>query len=245
MLAEVMVQLGHQLIRNYPPEGRSYWAARFWDRTEVETTPQVKDDLQAKQEYVCSYLTRYGKDAERALEFSCGTGTFTKTVTELIGAPEIVAVDISHHALEIARRELPDPRVRFVQGDFWAELGVGTADLVLCMNAIHHMGRVQEVLERLLTFAEPGGVLIGNVWTLDNYHDFQRRVHGSAAHLARSALFLANAIVMRATGGRVRWASYRTQLLPSGQIEAILRDVAGEVLDVARTRYFVNFAVRR
>jgi SAM-dependent methyltransferase len=245
MLAEVMVQLGHLLIRNYPPEGRAYWAARFWDRTEVESTPYVKDDLQAKKEYVSNYLTRYGKDADRAIEFSCGVGTFTRTVTELTGIPEIVGVDISHHAVGIARSELPDPRVRFVQGDFWAELGLGTADLVLCMNAIHHMGRVREVLERMMTFVAPGGVLIGNVWTLDNYHDFQRRVHGPAAHLARSALFLANAIMMRATGGRVRWASYRTQLLPARQIEAILRDVSGEVLETSRTLYFVNFAVRR
>ena len=244
MLAEAMVGLGHKLIRNYPPEGRSYWAARFWDRTGVETTPGVREDLQVKQDAIASYVTRHGKDAERVLEFSCGTGAFTKSVVKLTDAPEIVAVDISAQALAIARREVTDPRLRFVQGDFWAELGLGTADVVMCINAIHHMGNVRAVLERLKTFVEPGGVVIGNVWTLDNYHEFQRRVHGPVQHLARSALFLANAVVMRATGGRVRWASYRTQLLSADQFETLLRSVAPEVLEVERTRHFVLFAFR-
>jgi hypothetical protein len=46
MLAEAMVRVGQLLIKNHPPEGRSYWAARFWDRTPIETAPLVKDDLQ-------------------------------------------------------------------------------------------------------------------------------------------------------------------------------------------------------
>jgi SAM-dependent methyltransferase len=245
MLAEAMVWLGHQLIRNYPPEGRSYWASRFWDRAPVETTPGVNDDLRVKQELISSYVTRYGKDARRVLEFSCGTGEFTKVAASLTSAPEIVAVDISEHALEIARRRVTDPRLRFVQGDFWADLGVGTADLVMCINAIHHMGDVRAVMEHLMTFVEPGGTLIGNVWTMENYHEFQRSVHGPLRHNARSALFLANAVVMRATGGRIRWASYRTQLLPARKIESIVRIIAPEVLEVANTRYFVIFACRR
>jgi SAM-dependent methyltransferase len=244
MLAEAMVRLGHQLISNYPPEGRSYWAARFWNRTPVETTPGVRDDLRVKQEAIAGYVTRHGKDAQRALEFSCGTGEFTKTVVKLTAAPEITAVDISAHALAIARGAVVDPRLRFVQGDFWAELGLDTADLVMCINAIHHMGDVRQVLQRLMRFVEPGGVLIGNVWTLDNYHEFQRSVHGPLQHLGRSALFLANAVVMRATNGRVRWASYRTQLLSADRFEALLRSIAPEVLEVERTRYFVLFAIR-
>lgn len=244
MLAEAMVEFGQWLIKDYPPEGRSYWAARFWDRTGVETTPVVSNDLTVKQEQISSYVTRYGKDAQRAIEFSCGTGAFTKSLVGLTSAPAILAVDISAHALAVARQEVQDPRLRFVQGDFWADLGLGTADLVMCMNAIHHMGRVADVIEHLTTFVAPGGVLIGNVWTRDHYHEFQRAVHGPLRHLARSSLFLANAVSMRATGGRVRWASYRTQLLPARRIEAILRDVTPEVIEVARTRYFVTFACR-
>lgn len=244
MLAEGMVQWGHQLIRNYPPEGRAYWASRFWDRTPVETTPGVREDLQVKQEAIAGFVTRHGRQARRVLEFSCGTGEFTKAAVKLTTAPDITAVDISEQALAIARRKVTDPRLRFIQGDFWSELGLGTADLVMCVNAIHHMGDIRAVLEHLKTFVEPGGVVIGNVWTLDNYHEFQRSVHGPGRHLARSALFLANALVMRATSGRVRWASYRTQLVSAGQFETLLRDVAPEVLELRRTRHFVLFAFR-
>src|SRR5262245_53488299 len=52
MLAEAMVRVGQLLIKNYPPEGRSYWAARFWDRTPIETAPFIQDDLQAKQRFI-------------------------------------------------------------------------------------------------------------------------------------------------------------------------------------------------
>lgn len=244
MLAEVMVRVAQQMIRKYPPEGRSYWAARFWDRTPIETAPLVKDDLQVKQEYISNYVSQHGKDAKRLLEFSCGTGDFTKAATALSTATEIVAVDISARALEIAGKRVTDPRLRFVQGDFWADLRLGTADLVMCINAIHHMGNVRDVLKRLTSFVEPGGILIGNVWTMDNYHEFQRCVHGARRHLARSALFLANAVVMRATSGRVRWASYRSQILTSDEIKKILQDLGPEVLELDTSRYFVLFTIR-
>lgn len=244
MLAETMVRWGRQLVEAYPPDGRSYWAARFWDRTPIESAASVGDDHREDQQHIIRFLRDYGQDAQRVLEFSCGIGDFTNIVTGVSAAEEIEAVDISEHALEIARRTVRDPRVRFVQGDFWNDLDLEKADVVVCLHAIHHMGRVREVVARLKTFVKPGGILVGNIWTLDNYHDWQRSVHGPARHLARSALFLANALVMRATGGRVRWASYRTQILPSAQVRAILASSSAEVLETTTTKFFVNFAVR-
>jgi ubiquinone/menaquinone biosynthesis C-methylase UbiE len=244
MLAEAMVRWGRQLVSQYPPEGRAYWAARFWDRSPIENAPSVGADHRVKQQHIIGFINRYAADAKRVLEFSCGTGEFTEVALRVTTAPAIVAVDISDQALGIAARKIRDPRVQFVQGDFWADLDIEAADLVICLNAIHHMGDVRAVLTRMMKFVKPGGVLIGNIWTLDNYHDYQRDVHGSVKHVARSALFLANAVAMRATGGRFRTASYRTQILPSGEVKEILADVASEVLETTETRYFVNFACR-
>jgi len=245
MLAEAMVQLGRQLISQYPPEGRAYWAARFWDRSPIEKAPSVGADHRVKQQHIIGFINRYASGAQHVLEFSCGTGEFTEIALRVSEAPKIVAVDISEQALGIAARRIRDPRVQFVHGDFWADLDIEPADLVICLNAIHHMGEVRAVLTRMMKFVKPGGVLIGNIWTLDNYHDYQRDVHGPFKHLARSALFLANAAVMRASGGRLRTSSYRTQILSSGEVKEILSDVAPEVLETTETRYFVNFACRR
>lgn len=244
MFTEIMVRAGQRLVKKYPPEGREYWSSRWWNRAPFEKAEKVGADLKLKREIIGGYLSDYGKDAKRVLEFCCGTGKFTKIAAERCTAPELVAVDISSEGLKKTEANVNDPRLKTVQGDFWDDLGVGTADLVMCINAIHHLGDVEQVLNRLLTFVEPGGVLIGNVLTMDHFHEFQRDVHGTTAHFTRSALFLANGITMALTGGRVRWASYRSQLLKADQIELLLRRLGHDVLRVSTTRYIINFAIR-
>jgi len=246
MLAELMVRAGQRLVKRYPPEGREYWSATPWDRTPFEKARKVGADLALKREIIGGYLSDYGKDAKRVLELCCGTGKFTKIAAERCSAPELVAVDISTGNLKQTEANVRDPRMKTVQGDFWDDdLGVGTADLVMCINAIHHLGDVEQVLERLLTFVEPGGILIGNVLTMDHFHEFQRDVHGTAGHVTRSARFLANGITMALTGGRVRGPSYRSQLLKAEEIELLLRRLGLEVLRISTTRYIVNFVIRR
>ncbi|MGW0520110.1 class I SAM-dependent methyltransferase [Crossiella sp. NPDC003009] len=245
MLAEVMVDAGHRLIRNYPPEGRGYWAARFWDREEVETRAHLGDDFRAQKACIADYLSRYAADAGRVIEIGCGTGEFTDHAARLTAAQEILAMDISARALERAMARVTHPGLRLVRGDFWTAPDLGTAPLVMCVDAIHHLGDVRQVLQRMSTLVEPGGTFIGNLWTLDNYHEYQRTRNGTLGHLGRCALFLANALAMRASGGRLRWASYRTQLLRARQVEPLLRETFDEVLEVASTRYFVAFACRR
>jgi SAM-dependent methyltransferase len=245
MLAEAMVDAGHRLIRKYPPEGRAYWAARFWDRDEVEARADIGDDFRVQKARIASYLTEYGAGAERVLEIACGTGEFTAFAAELTKAERIVATDISEHALQRAGARVDHPGLELVHSDFWTDDTLAPAPLVMCVDAIHHLGDVRQVLKRMSSLVEPGGTFIGNLWTLDHFHEYQRSRNGTVGHLGRSALFLANALAMNASGGRLRWASYRTQLLRARQVEPLLRETFDELLDVTGTRYFVAFACRR
>lgn len=244
MFAEALVRSGLKLVKKYPPEGRAYWSARFWDRDEVESHPALGSDFQAQKDRIDELLIKYGADCQRVLEFACGTGEFTVMAARRTGAAEIVATDISQHALDIAATRVTGDRVRFVRGDFWADSGLGTADFVMCVDAIHHLGEVRAVLERLRTFIRPGGVLVGNLWTLDNFHEYQRARYGHLRHFARSLLFFGTAVTMRATGGRIRTASYRTQLLRSRDVGPLLREVFSQVEELQATRHFVCFACR-
>jgi len=90
----------------------------------------------------------------------------------------------------------------------------------------------------------PGGVFIGNLWTADNFHRFQRQRYGTAAHLRRTAAFLGTALMIRTTGGRLKTGAYRTQLVHSEEAIAILRDVFDSVLEVQVEDYFMGFACR-
>ncbi|MDQ7803519.1 class I SAM-dependent methyltransferase [Amycolatopsis sp. A133] len=211
----------------------------------MEARPDIGDDFRVQKARIADYLTAYGADVDRVLEIACGTGEFTAMAAELTKAGRIVATDISEHALRRAGARVDHPGLELVQGDFWTDDTPAPAPLVMCVDAIHHLGDVRQVLKRMSELVEPGGTFIGNLWTLDNFHEYQRSRNGPVGHLGRCALFLANALAMNVSRGRLRWASYRTQLLRSRQVEPLLRETFDEVLDVTATRYFVAFACRR
>ncbi|MFY1699376.1 MULTISPECIES: class I SAM-dependent methyltransferase [unclassified Solwaraspora] len=244
MLAEFMARTGNSVIRNIPPDGRAYWAARFWDRDTHEQHPVLGEAFLQQKATVAELISRHAADTGRVLEFACGTGEFTRLAAERTRARQITAVDISAEGLRRARARVDHDNLELIQGDFWADHGVGTSELVMCLDAIHHLGDVRQVLTRLRGFVAPGGTFIGNLWTVDNFHQFQRLRYGRVAHLRRTAGFLGTALMIRTSGGRLRTGAYRTQLLHSDAATRILRDVFDEVVEVRVEDYFMAFACR-
>ncbi|MGW2425653.1 class I SAM-dependent methyltransferase [Streptomyces sp. NPDC001709] len=244
MLAELLARSGKSLLKDVPPDGRRYWAARFWDREAAEQHPLLRDDFLRQKDTIAGYLKQYGTETQKVLEFACGTGEFTALAAEHTSARAITALDISAQGLEIVRGRVTHEGLRLVYGDFWADNKVGTADLVMCVDAIHHLGDVRKVLERMKTFTEPGGVLVGNLWTGDHFHDFERRRYGTVNHLVRTAGFFGTAAAIRVSRGRLRTGAYRTQLINSWEGASILRDLFSEVLELDVHRHFMSFVVK-
>jgi SAM-dependent methyltransferase len=245
MLAELIARSGNVLLDGVAPEGRDYWARRFWDRDSAEEHPRLREHFLAQKHSVAELIGEYGSGIENVLEFCCGTGEFTRITAERTAARTITAVDISAHALQYALARVKHDDVRLIQGDFWADNGLKPTKLVLCIDAIHHLGDLREVLERLRSFVAPGGVLIGNLWTADNFHEFERIRYGRLAHLRRTAAFFGAAAVIRLSGGRLKAGAYRTQLRESANATAVLHQVFSEVVVVQRQRYFMSFVCRR
>jgi SAM-dependent methyltransferase len=246
MLAELMARTGNRILGEIPPNGKDYWASRFWDRDAAEAHPSIRPHYDVQTEEVANLFRRYGSDADRVLEFCCGTGLFTKQAHDLTPAKEVVALDISTEGLKRTRARVGDsPRLKTVHGDFWADHNLGTAPLVVCMDAIHHLGHPKLVLERLKTFMAPGATFIGSLWTLDNFHELQRYRYGRFAHLSQTAKFLGSAVAIRATGGRLRSDYYRTRLVENHQVEPLLHEVFSEVLFVSpKKHHFTAFACK-
>jgi SAM-dependent methyltransferase len=244
MIAELLARTGRNIVRDIPPDGRDYWAGRFWDRDTHEQHPLLRQEFLRQKETIAELLSRHAVDAERIIEYACGTGEFTRLAAELTRAKEITAVDISEEGLRRARERVRHDNLRLVHGDFWADLGLGTADVVMCIDAIHHLGDVRAVLRRLSTAAAPGGIVIGNLWTADHFHTFQRKRYGSLEHVRRTAAFLGTALLIRVSGGRLRTGAYRTQLVDSGRATAILHEVFDSVLEVRVEEYFMGFVAR-
>lgn len=244
MLAEALFGIGRLLVKGQRPRGREYFARRAWDPTRYNRSTLGGPEIEDNERRIVELIEKYAQDAQRTIEFGCGPGDYLRAVAKYTPAPEIVGVDVSAKALEIAKRRVNDPRLRLVNGDFWADLELDKADVVICVGAIHHLGRVHEVIDRLKTFVKPGGVLIGNVWTMDNYHEYQRNVHGSLRHFGRAVLFLANAIALKVTNGRVNWGSFRSEVLYNNQVDEVLTDLSEEILYRSNTRYITGFAIR-
>lgn len=241
MITELMASYGKKILAQRPPDGRRYWAARFWDRDTAEQHQILGDTFRDQKAAIETFFDRYTADVETVGEFACGTGEFTRMATDRIDARSILALDISPDGLRIARGRVPEAHVTFLQADFWKTDDIGLFDLVVCVDAIHHLGDLRQVLTRLHSFVKPGGLFIGNVWTADNYHDFQRKRYGSMRHLVRTAGFLSTAVLVRVSGGRLRTGSYRTQLSTSAETIAALNDIFADVKDIAVQPYFTGF----
>lgn len=245
MLAEAMAWTGQKLLHDIPPNGNAYWAGRFWDRDAAERHPDLSAEFARQKATISDYFAKYAQDAETDLEFACGTGEFTRLAAELTRVSSITALDISAQGLDRTREKVRHDGLTLIQGDFWADHGLAKADLVVCVDAIHHLGDVKDVLKRLRAFVRPGGVFIGNALISDRFHEFERRRYGSLGHLNRTARFLGTAALVRASGGRLNTGSYRTQLRRSDDVRRLLDDVFPEVLDVSVDPYFMAFACRR
>ncbi|MBO0866922.1 MAG: class I SAM-dependent methyltransferase [Micromonosporaceae bacterium] len=244
VLAETMARAGQALIGDTPPNGKRYWAARFWDRDSAERHPVLAGDFLSQKNTIARYLQTYAAGAHTSVEFACGTGEFTRLTALHTNVATMRTLDISARALEIARNRVDHPDLQLVQGDFWADNGLEPSDLVVCVDAIHHLGDIREVLTRLRTFVKPGGTFIGNVFTVDNFHEFERRRYGRLEHTWRTALFLGTAMAVKLSAGKLYTGSHRTQLKPGAYTVNLLGEIFDEVLEVTVDPYFTAFACR-
>jgi SAM-dependent methyltransferase len=244
MLAELLARTGRGLLAGFPPDGRDYWAARFWDRASAEQHVQLRPEFLTQKETIARFLREYGQDAHRVLEVAPGTGEFTALAADVTPATAITAIDISKEGLRRTRERVRHDNLELIEGDFWAAEDLGTADLVMCIDAIHHLGDLRQVLTRLRSLVEPGGTFIGNLWIGDHFHEFQRKRYGTVAHLGRTASFFSTALIIRASAGRLKTGAYRTQLNDSDTAVAVLESVFDEVVEVRKERYFMGFVCR-
>ena len=120
---------------------------------------------QKKDDYLLTLLSdrRY----QRALEVGCGAGTFSAKLTSVVD--DLVAVDVSAHAIEAARqRDQPLPSVRFVVANImdFDLAGEGPWDLVVLSETIYYLGwlypffDVAWLAHQMFAATRPGGRLL-------------------------------------------------------------------------------------
>lgn len=91
------------------------------------------------------------------LEIGCGTGYFTVDIMKT-GA-EVTAIDISPELLSLARKGLPDSRVRFIVEDAHnLSFPDNHFDRIIGSSVLHHLD-VQRALPEIYRILKPGGMI--------------------------------------------------------------------------------------
>ena len=98
----------------------------------------------------------------RVLDLGCGSGYGSREVARNERVRELLAVDSSHDALEIARRYYPDPKIRHERIDvesFGWEKGLGRYDAVIAFEVVEHLRREDQMWRGIGSVLAPGGDL--------------------------------------------------------------------------------------
>jgi SAM-dependent methyltransferase len=91
------------------------------------------------------------------LEIGCGTGYFTRELTQR-GA-DIVAIDVSPDLLEIAKAKYSAPNVRYeIQNAYTLTYADAMFDSVVGSSILHHL-EIEEALREIYRVLKPGGTV--------------------------------------------------------------------------------------
>lgn len=114
-------------------------------------------------------LVDFSPRPERALDFGCGSGRWSKLVAPLVG--ELVACDASAPALRIARANVTAANVRFVQATpDCLPFPAAYFDFIFSLGVLHHVPDTAGAIASLAEKLRPGGTLL-----LYLYYDFDNR----------------------------------------------------------------------
>jgi trans-aconitate methyltransferase len=120
----------------------------------------------------------------RWLDVGCGTGALCSTILDRCTPSAITGVDQSEAFLAYARRQLPDPRVQFHQGDAQA-LPVQDAafDAVVSGLVLNFVPDQAKAAREMRRAARPGGTVAVYVWDYAGEMQMMRRFWDAAAAL--------------------------------------------------------------
>lgn len=93
------------------------------------------------------------------LDAGCGDGFFTNKLAEQVGAQEVMGIDISDKAVELAREKYPE--LQFRQGELnLIPLENNSYDFISMVEVIEHLVDVDGVLEEISRVLKPGGLFL-------------------------------------------------------------------------------------
>jgi SAM-dependent methyltransferase len=113
-------------------------------------------------------LIDWSMKPKRALDMGCGSGRWDVLVAPLVD--ELVAADASPEALEVAKRNVREPNVSFVEcSPESLPFPDGYFDFIFSLGVLHHLPDTEAAIGNLICKLAPGGrFLLYLYYALDN-----------------------------------------------------------------------------
>lgn len=114
-------------------------------------------------------------EIDSALDIATGSGQFIKILKESFeNYHQMIGIDTSKKALEIAEKNLQDDKIRFqlMSGED-LQFEDYSFDVISLSNSIHHLGNYSKVFKEMKRVLKPDGMVIINEMFCDNQTDSQ------------------------------------------------------------------------
>jgi SAM-dependent methyltransferase len=99
------------------------------------------------------------------LDLGCGTGALTGTILALADPREILGIDPSEGFLELARKQVNDPRVRFDIGNgHHIPAPAASFDALVSGLVLNFIPELPAAMTEIVRVVRPGGVVAAYVW---------------------------------------------------------------------------------
>jgi trans-aconitate 2-methyltransferase len=125
---------------------------------------------------------------EQAVDAGCGSGRLTQQLRGRLPRGRVLALDLSHNMLQVARANLaplPGARVQFVQASLLALPLTGWADILFSTATFHWVLDHPRLFAEIFRALKPGGRLLAQCGATGNLERF----HARAMAVAASARF--------------------------------------------------------
>ena len=177
-----------------------YWLCKTWDRfREIDRVPDVvkKEFLHQEQLVISAVAERliiFGVSLEplHIIDLCCGTGRVAKLLLDHFGERvHITLVDFNAETLKTAQRNLNGKdNIDFIQASFYSveriiEQG---CDVIMCVDILHHVSRLELLIQSIAGALNAGGMLVGNTFVRDLYTQWDRLKYGRLKSWRRRSL---------------------------------------------------------
>lgn len=115
------------------------------------------------------------KSGARILDTATGRGSFIDLIMKLDdNYSEIIGIDISEKAIEMAKNSIKDSKVSFKLMDINnMTFKKHSFDIVCLSNSLHHMSDMNNCIDNMLDMVKPKGILLFNEMISDNEEEAQ------------------------------------------------------------------------